>query len=140
MEVKLAIDVSKNNLLGPACKDGKPRCQLREGFNRFTSPIIKCIWHPLGEHISQSGVQQGDPLGEQAGVALSRKEGDGLVQHTEGYSGRDMASCIADVLLEPVRELEHATCWRDQYCPCDSTHPKAMCQILADIPPQQVRF
>ena len=77
-------------------------------------------------------------------MTLSREEVGGLVQHTEGYSGSDMANCIADVLLEPVRELEHATCWRpggrDQYCPCDSTHPEALCQILADIPPQQVRF
>ena len=30
--------------LGPACKDGKPRCQLREGFNRFTSPIILNVY------------------------------------------------------------------------------------------------
>ena len=77
-------------------------------------------------------------------MAVSREEVDGLVQHTEGYSGSDMSNCITDALLEPVRELEHATCWRpvgrDQYCPCDSTHPKALCQILADIPPQQVRF
>ena len=61
-----------------------------------------------------------------------------------GYSGRDMTNSIADVLLEPVRELEHATCWRpvgrDQYCPCDSTLTKALCQILANISPQQVRL
>ena len=81
---------------------------------------------------------------DQAGVALSSEEVDKLVACTEGYSGSDMTNCIADALLEPVRELEHATHWRpvgrDQYCPCESTHKEALCWTLSDIPPQQVWF
>eukprot|EP00731_Ephydatia_muelleri_P017833 Em0010g931a len=81
---------------------------------------------------------------DQTGVALSVEEMDKLVACTEGYSGSDMTNCIADALLEPVRELEYATHWRpveqDQYCPCESTHTEALCWTLSDIPPQQVWF
>ena len=43
MEVESAIDVSKYSRLGPACKIGKLRSQLREGFNSFISPCTICL-------------------------------------------------------------------------------------------------
>jgi vacuolar protein-sorting-associated protein 4 len=35
-----------------------------------------------------------------------------LGDETEGYSGSDLANCTSDALFEPIRELQHATLWR----------------------------
>ncbi len=83
-----------------------------------------------------------------------------LLRHHTGYSGSDIATCVADALLEPVRELEHAKHWKlapshlythnmslttptggcgPMYVPCSHGDVGAKHMALSDIPPQQVR-
>ena len=73
---------------------------------------------------------------------LSESDWDLLVSRTEGYSGSDIATCVADALLEPVRELEGAQFWRGggghRFTPCAASEPGAVRHTLADFLPQQV--
>ena len=73
---------------------------------------------------------------------LSESDWDLLVSRTEGYSGSDIATCVADALLEPVRELEGAQFWRGggghRFTPCTASEPGAVRHTLADFLPQQV--
>lgn len=74
-------------------------------------------------------------------VSLSELEWDLLVSRTEGYSGSDIATCVADALLEPVRELEGAQFWRaggQLFTPCPASDPRAVRCSLGDLPPHQV--
>ena len=48
----------------------------------------------------------------QVPVKLSEEEWDSLVQKTEGFSGSDIATCAADAVLQPVRELESSNYWK----------------------------
>ena len=48
----------------------------------------------------------------QVPVKLSEEEWDKLVQKTEGFSGSDIATCTADAVLQPIRELESAEYWK----------------------------
>lgn len=45
-------------------------------------------------------------------VELNKEEWDSLVQKTEGFSGSDIATCTADAVLQPIRELESCKCWK----------------------------
>lgn len=73
---------------------------------------------------------------------LSESDWDLLVSRTEGYSGSDIATCVADALLEPVRELEGAQFWRGggghRFTPCAASEPGAVRHTLADFLPHQV--
>lgn len=74
-------------------------------------------------------------------VCLSEQEWDLLVSRTEGYSGSDIATCVADALLEPVRELEGTQFWRvggQRFTPCAASDPRAVRFSLGDLPPHQV--
>jgi len=48
----------------------------------------------------------------QLSVKLSEKEWDNLVEKTEGFSGSDIATCTADAVLQPIRELESSKYWK----------------------------
>ena len=48
----------------------------------------------------------------QVPVKLSEEEWDNLVQKTEGFSGSDIATCTADAVLQPIRELESSKYWK----------------------------
>lgn len=48
----------------------------------------------------------------QVPVKLNEEEWDRLVQNTEGFSGSDIATCTADAVLQPIRELELAKYWK----------------------------
>lgn len=48
----------------------------------------------------------------QVPVKLSEEEWDSLVQKTEGFSGSDIATCAADAVLQPIRELESSRYWK----------------------------
>ena len=73
---------------------------------------------------------------------LSESDWDLLVSRMEGYSGSDIATCVADALLEPVRELEGAQFWRGggghRFTPCTASEPGAIRHTLADFLPHQV--
>ena len=78
------------------------------------------------------------------GVLMSESDWELLVTRTDGYSGSDIATCVADALLEPVRELGRATHWRpvnggQAYMPCGAMEPGAVGQSLADLLPHQVK-
>jgi len=45
-------------------------------------------------------------------VDLKTKDWERLLDLTEGYSGSDLSTCIADALLEPVRHLQHTAFWK----------------------------
>ena len=61
---------------------------------------------------------------------------------TEGLSGSDIATMVADALLQPVRELEEATHWRTTQgggvTPCAASDPGALRRSLSELLPQQV--
>lgn len=60
--------------------------------------------------------------------------------------GSDLAVCITDALLQPIRELEHATCWKTQssnmgsvfYTPGKEEDEGLRHCTLIDLPPHQV--
>ena len=45
-------------------------------------------------------------------VDLSINEWERLLDMTEGYSGSDIATCVSDALLEPIRGLHQAVYWK----------------------------
>ncbi|XP_065674911.1 uncharacterized protein LOC100197788 [Hydra vulgaris] len=45
-------------------------------------------------------------------VNLKAEEWQRLLDLTEGYSGSDLATCIADALLEPIRDLQETVLWK----------------------------
>ena len=81
---------------------------------------------------------------------LTEAEWEELLACSEGYSGSDIATCVADALLEPVREMETAGHWRRLeeeeeaggwgMVPCSPSEPGAVEQSLADLSPLQVRM
>ena len=76
-------------------------------------------------------------------MELSEVDWEGLVTRTEGLSGSDIATVVADALLQPVRELEDATYWRPTsgggFTPCTTSEPGALRRSLSELLPQQVR-
>ncbi len=76
-------------------------------------------------------------------VHLSDPDWELLVSRMKGYSGSDIATCVADALLEPVRELERACYWKPvkggaMFVPCGSGEPGAVQRSLSDLLPHQV--
>ena len=58
-------------------------------------------------------------------VSISESEWRQLEEMTEGYSGSDISNIVADALLQPVRELETASYWKQtgsQYATLASIH------------------
>ena len=68
------------------------------------------------------------------------------------FTGSDLATCVTDALLQPVRELEQATHWKMHtateesgtssiiYTPCSEKEQGARKYSLDDIPPLQVSW
>lgn len=64
------------------------------------------------------------------------------------FIGSDLSVCVTDALLQPIRELEHATHWRPQsnssdsllYTPCKKEDEGSIEHRLLDLPPFQVRM
>ena len=48
----------------------------------------------------------------QVSANLSEEEWEILVQKTDGFSGSDIATCAADAVLQPIRELESSKYWK----------------------------
>ena len=48
----------------------------------------------------------------QVSVKLSKEDWDVLVEKMEGFSGSDIATCVADAILQPIRELESSKYWK----------------------------
>ncbi|XP_065186532.1 uncharacterized protein LOC135817299 isoform X2 [Sycon ciliatum] len=76
-------------------------------------------------------------------VALRDSEWHLLAEQTVGYSGSDLDTCVADALMEPVRQLASSCFWHSttdgsQLTPCEETDPGAMAKHLSDIPPSMV--
>ncbi|XP_065884954.1 uncharacterized protein [Dysidea avara] len=76
---------------------------------------------------------------------LNEQDWGTLVENTEGFSGSDIATCTADAVLEPVRELETCKYWKhtndrrnQKWIPCDKDHPDAVCKSLTDLPSDKV--
>lgn len=65
-----------------------------------------------------------------------------LSEHTEGYTGSDIAHLVSEALLQPVRELEAAQHWLPvgvgQFRPCSPDQPGAIISSLCDLSPDQV--
>lgn len=61
--------------------------------------------------------------------------------------GSDLSICVTDALLQPIRELEHATHWKIQsdnmeflsYTPCKEGDEESRKCTLKDLPPHQVQ-
>ena len=81
-----------------------------------------------------------------SGVPVSLSEGgwEELASRTEGQSGSDVATLVADALMQPVRELEQATHWKPSlgteglFSPCPPSDPLAQELSLLDLLPTQV--
>ena len=79
---------------------------------------------------------------------MSPSDWDVLVTRSEGFSGSDIATCVADALLEPVRELEQSGYWKcvssdgniEMFIPCAASDIGATKHRLTDFHPEQVRF
>ena len=75
-------------------------------------------------------------------VELSEADWELLVTRTEGLSGSDIATVVADALLQPVRELEDAAHWRPTQeggvTPCAASDSGALRRSLSELLPQQV--
>ncbi|XP_064388437.1 vacuolar protein sorting-associated protein 4A-like isoform X2 [Halichondria panicea] len=92
---------------------------------------------------------------------MTKADWDTLLCQTDGFSGSDIATCVADALMEPVRELEHTTHWKlttptnksyseggelssppsgcgPVYVPCDPVDVGAEALSISDLLPQQV--
>lgn len=76
------------------------------------------------------------------GVSLSTDDLQQLAEHTEGYSGSDIAHLASEALLRPVRELDRAQFWLpmdgQQLQPCNSSLPGAVQKTLHNLSPEKV--
>lgn len=76
------------------------------------------------------------------GVSLSTDDLKLLADHTEGYSGSDIAHLASEALLRPVRELDRAQYWLpmdgQQLQPCNSNLPGAVQKTLHNLSPEKV--
>ena len=80
-----------------------------------------------------------------SGAQLSGSDLELMADHTQGYSGSDIAHLVADALLRPIRELQNATCWKpvrggQMFSPCGPDQVGALRKTLADMLPEQVSF
>ena len=74
----------KNVSLQRCCSTG-----IRKAFTRFASYVVWCygshpfLWHTMGQLTSQSGVQQGDPLGPSLFASVLHKVAGAIIEDTE---------------------------------------------------------
>ena len=78
-------------------------------FFKFCALVLDicCVWFKFREarlEILKLHVTQDAKLNEQ--------DWDTLAENTAGFSGSDIATCTADAVLEPVRELETCKYWK----------------------------
>ena len=74
---------------------------------------------------------------------LAEEDWERLQAQSEGFSGSDIATCVAEAVMQPVRELQAATHWRlveggAGLVPCSACDPEAVCKSIDDLPPHQV--
>lgn len=74
---------------------------------------------------------------------LGEEDWERLQARSEGFSGSDIATCVAEAVMQPVRELEAATHWRRVdggagLVPCSAGEPEAIHKSVNDLPPHQV--
>lgn len=77
---------------------------------------------------------------------MSDSEWDLIVTETAGFSGSDIATVVADALLEPIRELQHAIWWKpviiggeQKFVPCSSgDQGEVIKSTLPELPANQV--
>ena len=77
-------------------------------------------------------------------VELSDGEWDRLLDRTKGYSGSDLATCISDALLEPIRDLQNSYFWKwsddkSSLRPCRESEPGAIGLRIQSIPKEKVQ-
>eukprot|EP00794_Sanderia_malayensis_P018876 gene18876-20776_t len=77
-------------------------------------------------------------------IKLTTDEWEKILKKSEGYSGSDIATCIADALFEPIRELESSCYWRwntdgKTVSPCTQSEVGAVQIGFESIPADQVK-
>lgn len=75
---------------------------------------------------------------------LNEKELGDFLDQTDGYSGSDIATCVSDALLEPIRELQETTHWiwsgdKTFLTPSSSDVPEAIALRMNNIPHDKVQ-
>ncbi|KAK2178596.1 hypothetical protein NP493_538g04028 [Ridgeia piscesae] len=73
---------------------------------------------------------------------MSAREWELLAERTDGYSGSDIATFVADALIQPVRHLQTAEYWKytsdGKVCLCEKDCPGAFQALISDLPPDDV--
>ncbi|XP_065064537.1 vacuolar protein sorting-associated protein 4A-like [Rhopilema esculentum] len=74
---------------------------------------------------------------------ITNQEWTKLLEQSEGYSGSDLSTCVADAIFEPLRELESSTFWKwnqdgKTVSPCKQHEEGAVKIRFENIPPEQV--
>lgn len=77
-------------------------------------------------------------------VSLSDAEWNRILDRTEGFSESDLATCISDALLEPIREMSENIIWKwsedkKWLAPCEDGVPGAIRLRLQSIPRDKVQ-
>ena len=77
-------------------------------------------------------------------LCLTAEELEKVVEKSEGYSGSDISTCIADALFEPIRELEKSLFWKwnsdgKTVSPCQELEIGAVKIRFDSIPTEQVK-
>ncbi len=77
-------------------------------------------------------------------ISVDTVEWQQLLRMSEGYSGSDISTCIADALFEPIRELENSSFWKwntdgKTVSPCQESEEGAVKIRFESIAPEQVK-
>ena len=76
-------------------------------------------------------------------VKITNEEWERILAFSEGYSGSDLSTCVADAMFEPVRELESSEFWKwnsdgKTVSPCKQDDEGAVQIGFENIPAEQV--
>ena len=76
-------------------------------------------------------------------VNISSDEWEAILALSDGYSGSDLSTCVADAMFEPVRELEFSKYWKwnsdgKTVSPCRQNEEGAVQIAFESIPAEQV--
>jgi len=76
-------------------------------------------------------------------INISTDEWEAILALSDGYSGSDLSTCVADAMFEPVRELEFSKYWKwnsdgKTVSPCRQNEEGAVQIAFESIPAEQV--
>lgn len=77
-------------------------------------------------------------------INISEEDFEQLAEKTNGYSGSDIANCVSEAVLEPIRELKKCVYWvwsddKSFLRPSRSGEENAVCIRIQNIPKEKVQ-